>query len=220
MTSPCQGTSAWPRKEAFRAGLALLQLGGYRELVERLSADRRILDRLDGPPCGRFDPDFEDLAQKEGVVSMGLWDTAGGRIARWPIPNEPLRCERTFGWCDHFKGAARLAERGRREGYIGRVSRSEVTGNDKSTISAPVYGTDGRWRGVVYVSFGIRPALRDVPLHDAGDPLRTAALLARRDITRETEGDPLPSGFVVLVHDGVEQGKAWPVASSARWQST
>ena len=53
------------------------------------------------------------------------------------------------------------------------------------------------------------------PLDFGADPLRTAALLGRRDNTRETRDEPLPRGFVILVHHGIEQGKAPPVTSAS-----
>lgn len=50
-------------------------------------------------------------------------------------------------------------------------------------------------------------------LYPDDDRRHTAALLGRRDITRETQNDPLPENFVVVIHQGLEAGHTLPVTS-------
>jgi eukaryotic-like serine/threonine-protein kinase len=197
------------------AGLAMAQVTHYRAKVESWARSPKIIERLGGPRCGRFDAEIETAAEAEKFVSMGLWDEKGMRVARWPWPEEPLRCDLAYTWTDHFQGAALHAAKKSGEGYVSRVSRSEVTGRDKITISAPVFDATGAWRGVVYASFGVDPMVGQFPIDPMADPLRTNALLSRRDITRPSQGQPLPRDFYMLVHNGVQQGAALAVASPA-----
>jgi hypothetical protein len=137
-------------------------------------------------------------------------------IARWPLPPAPDQYfNHWYGWTDHFKEAMRRGEQGRHQGFIARASTSEVTGEVKFTISAPVFELDGSLRGVIYGSFATDTVLGNQRLEVGDDRRRTAALLARPDIDRATQDAPLPVGFVIVVHDGLEHGGAYPIGSAA-----
>jgi eukaryotic-like serine/threonine-protein kinase len=191
----------------------LFQLAEFGEVVKEVAASPEALERLDGPKCGEVWPELAELGKSEGFVSLGLWDTEGGRVARWPHLGEAMHCDRRFGWTNYFRGAEHRARGGRREAYVARTSTSEVTGQDKFTLSAPIFDAAGVWRGVFYVSVGADSVLKRVALYPDDDPRHTAALLGRRDITRETKNDPLPENFVVVIHQALAPGHTYAVDS-------
>lgn len=196
------------------AELRLLQVGNSVKIVEQLAADPLVVTRLAAPP-GEFPTAVEEARRAESFVTIGLLNTAGRAVARSPLPPDPDEYfAMDWGWTDHFKESKRRGEQGRYQAYVGLSSRSEVTGDDKFTISAPVFGSDGGFTGVIYASFPADSVLghqRGVP----DDPRRTTALLARRDNDRLDAGMPRSEGFVILVHDGLSQGKAIAAASTA-----
>ena len=100
-----------------------------------------------------------------------------------------------------------------RQGYIGRPSQSEVTGNFKFSISAPMYGPDGAWIGVVYASFATDSFFLNHAFEPGDDPRATAALLARVDNDRIHQGEPLTTGFMIVAHASLVQGTGIEVSS-------
>jgi hypothetical protein len=142
--------------------------------------------------------------------SVTVVDRAGSQQARLPhraalAPGAVLRS-------DYFTGAQRLGESGYRSVHVGRVLRGGDGGERHVSLSAPVFGTESQWLGVVSVTIDMQAFLESLHLSDSG---RQMAVLAG---VREREpGDPSAAdeqGVMVLLHGGLGDTQALSTASA------
>jgi hypothetical protein len=131
---------------------------------------------------------------------MLILDTDGRWLARTPRPSLDFAGQ-LFDWREYFAGGARLGRVGKRGVHISRAYTSVADGTTRFALMTPVYGTNGRWLGLLQGAVGTATALGTVTPIDPDEPHRISTVVARRD--RDKSSDPLPSDWLVLLHDGV-----------------
>jgi serine/threonine-protein kinase len=205
------------------AGTVLFKLEESSDAVERAALSPRLAERLGRGDLGALQDFCRETFQAYERPGSGLkrpggpspfetWfilDARGVVMARWPEP-PPGFLTKNFAWRDYFQGAARLGSRGAHGSYVSRAFQSEANGHYRVAISAPVFGLDGRWLGVITGMLGTGQALGSLRLSDMSVGRRGAVLAALRDRSRE-EPEGAPEEYVVLMHDSLQDGAAVPV---------
>lgn len=201
------------------AGSSLFHLRKLGDLIESAAVDPVVVRWLSEPRAvGARSAALDAVLERHCGTrfdSIGVFDDEGRATARWPHAAEPDYLGRDFGWREYFHGAARHGRAGRRGAYFARAHQSEVTRDYKFTISAPVYGPDGRWAGVLFGTIGTNSVLAGVPLDSERDARHTTALLSLRDNERAWKDRPLSHEYAIVVHDRLPRGAAISVDSVA-----
>ncbi len=208
------------------AGTVLFKLEEYSDAVEQTARNPRLhelIQRRDTRAlrdfCRETYEAYEEprlgLKLPGGAPPFDSWlllDRQGAVLARWPDPPQEY-LQKKFAWRDYFRGAKQRAFEGRTLPYISRAFRSEV--DEKSyrfAISAPVLGPGGEWQGVLLALPGTGSTLGSLRLNDPDEARRrTAVLVAPRDRTRDEAEEPMPQGYVVLLHDALGHGDSLPL---------
>jgi eukaryotic-like serine/threonine-protein kinase len=203
------------------AGTVLFQLKEYAEVVGRAAEDpelRGVLQHGDVAPLRRFlqttferhdDPrsELRGSGEPPPFENWFIQDTQGVVKARWPHP-PGYALGRDYSWRDYFLGAAALGRAGHHTVYISRSGfESEVDGRYRLAISAPLFGEDKQWLGVLVVMMGTGSSLGSLRLDDP-DSESCTVIVAPRDRSRQELLDVPPHEYVVLFHEALERGKA------------
>lgn len=150
-------------------------------------------------PAGNGTPPF---------ASWFILDKNGKARARWPAPPGSDFLARDYEWRDYFKGALQRTETGSRRAYVSRAITSEASQTQRFAISAPIYDEKNEWVGVLVAMTDTGATLGTLQLGDIKDDRHIAAIVASRDNNRESKGKPLPTEYIILVHNSLPRGTA------------
>jgi hypothetical protein len=202
------------------AGTMLFQLRENSDAVERAAADPTLIDALQRRDLAALQDISSGLCAPYGEIRGGerrercrppfdYWfvlDAQGTALARWLKPPEDFLFK-NYEWRDYFQGAKQLTAERRQASYISRAFKSEADGRFRIAISAPIYDTRGAWLGVIVGLMETGSTLGSFRLNDTNTERRTAVLITRQDRSRTQVDQPLPDGYVILLHDGLEPGE-------------
>ncbi|HEY8211751.1 MAG TPA: protein kinase [Myxococcaceae bacterium] len=204
------------------AGSVLAQLGWDREAVTKAAGDlppALAADLLQPWPHGQDELErycrtlYElhndpgtGLRTPEAPPPVNTWfilDREGIARARWPIPPREFH-GKDYPWRDYFQGARKLAEKHLRSAHVSRAFLSESDDTLKFALSAPLYGPDGAWVGVIVAMADSGATLGTLRLRDWNAEYRIAALVGPQDHSRKTAQDLLyPSDYAILAHASI-----------------
>jgi serine/threonine-protein kinase len=138
------------------------------------------------------------------IENLLVFSTDGAVRARWPALRSTPRTK-DFSFRDYFKGAARLAQEGRRELYVPRVIRSQTTGLLDLSLVTPIFDAQGKWIGVAGGARPARSTFGAVQMNCAGSGACLTGLLASRD--RDDADAPQPPGIIFIAAPELRTGQ-------------
>jgi len=218
------------------AGSVLAQLKDYRDAMAQAAADfppalapdllqpwtrpedGTALERYCQELYARYDDPDSGLRQPGGPSPFNTWfvlDKEGIARARWPVSPREFR-GRNYLWRDYYQGALAIARTHGHSVHVSRAFLSESHGTLKFAFSAPLYGPDKAFIGVMVAMADSGGTLGSLRMSDLNDEHRTAVLVAPRDHTRELAeaGAPFPSDHAILVHDSLRLGQITSLESA------
>lgn len=154
----------------------------------------------------RYDKPGGGLTFPGGPLPTTTWlilDKGGVARAQWPTPQRTSEGGESMGkayaWRDYFQGARALALERQHSAYVSRAFLTEVNNRESIALSAPLYGADGTWLGVI-VAIARPDTMLDRRQLRFESENRIAELVAAQDRTREAAqaNAPLPSGYAFL----------------------
>ena len=197
-----------------KAGQVLFQLRELSSPLARCASDPRVAGLLahGAERYAHADRLLIECGANTLFDSVAVVAQDGAERARLPR-REPPAAHRHLVQRDFFSGARRLGENGYRSVHVARVLRSEDHGERRVSLSAPVFGADNEWLGVVAVTVDMQAFLESLALPDNGWQMAVLAGL------REAEpGDPpaaTTEGVMVLLHGRL--GDAQDPAATRSW---
>ncbi|HEX6246183.1 MAG TPA: serine/threonine protein kinase, partial [Polyangiales bacterium] len=182
-----------------KAGQVLFQLREMSLPVARCASDPRVVDLLEhGPaPYEHADRLLVECGAKTLFDSVAVVTRQGDERARFPRRRRSVVPEYVVER-DDFVGARRLGDMGQRAVHVGRVLRSDDDGERRVALSAPVFGAENEWLGVVSTTIDMGAFLEALALPDSG---RQMAVLAGVRDAEPGEAETLRAqGVMVLLH--------------------
>lgn len=202
------------------AGWVLSYLRSLGDAVRRSAEDPSLVLALEGGKqdeidavCKRLDELNEDQSQglkTDDRPPVFLWfvlDTqaiARGYATR-PSPSDE-RFKSLIGasylWRDYFKGAKALANKRQHQPYVSSAFPSTINELIQFAISAPIYGRDNEWEGVLVAAVTTKSKLGSLGIDDGQN---LAVLAAPQDPSGWTPwiqptSRPDPPEYVILSH--------------------
>ena len=208
------------------AGKVLLKLEHYSDAVEEAakspgldkliqSRDVSALQEFCKKTFATYDDPSQHLKLPRGASPFDNWlllDTQGGVLARWPEPSEDFK-KKKFPSRDYFLGAKWRASKSWTRPYVSRAFQSEADRGYRFAISAPVLGPGGEWLGVLIAMPGTGSTLGSLHLNEPDEARRRSALLVAPQDRKLAEVDsPLPTDYIVLLHDKLGHGDSRSLA--------
>jgi hypothetical protein len=116
---------------------------------------------------------------------------------------------RSYVWRDYFNGAQALAGKKQHQTYVSSAFRSTTDDFHQFAISAPIYGGDNEWKGVLVAAVTTKSKLGSL---DTNDGQNVAVLVAPEDPTGLTPwirptSPPDPPRYAVLSHRLIKDGE-------------
>jgi hypothetical protein len=208
------------------AGAVMSYLRSLADAVRRVAEDERLAQALEE---GRTDQLDESLRRTYALYeepSQGLktddrspfflWfilDTTG-RAKSYSIGKSDPRFDAlklgSYVHRDYFIGASVLASKKLRQTYVSSGFKSTMNDFYQFAISAPVYGRDGAWKGVLVGAVTTTSKLGSL---DMDDGQNVAVLAAPHDPTGVTPGIPAssrpdPPEYFILRHPLFKDGES------------
>jgi serine/threonine-protein kinase len=195
--------------------LAYAASQGFLRNIERIGAmtsrfaqDQQLVDALragdSGRVASRLDELFDANTPTYQISNLLVTDAQGSWIARAGRPKAPVDGKNT-AMRDYFQGALGLSGGDRSSYHISGVFRSEVDGQSKFSVSAPIWidaGGDRRILGVIAVIMSTATSIREFQLEDDRREFVLAGPIDRSSMADlgAAEGDECC--FFAVVHPG------------------
>ncbi|HKO92724.1 MAG TPA: serine/threonine protein kinase, partial [Polyangiaceae bacterium] len=197
-----------------KASHVLSQLRELSFPLSRCASDPRVAELVahGTNPYAHADRLLVECGANNLFDSVAVVGADGEERARYPRRNKSMRQEQVVER-DYFSGARRLGENDYRTVHVGRVLRSEDDGERRVSLSAPVFGTENEWLGVVAVTVDMQAFLESLRLPDDGRQMAVLAGLGEAE-----PGDPPEAskdGVMVLLHGRL--GDAQDPAATRSW---
>ncbi len=183
------------------AGEMMAHFLDYSRIVTENAKNPQLLALLDQEP--HVDEAVPELSKLALPFSTFFVTGVDGRQRARSTPRNWDYMKRSFAFRDYFKGARCLAEKLLDGAYLGRAFKSEEDGLLKYAISAPMYDSDRKWKGVVVVTIEADSAIAGARLNVFKHLGLNAALLGPRDRDRNESELPLAHAFTFLNHPNV-----------------
>jgi serine/threonine-protein kinase len=197
-----------------KAGQVLFQLRELSSPVARCASDPRIADILvhagEPAPSGQADRLLVECGARSLFDSVTVLDREGSEHAR--LPHHEVRSSDEVRRSDYFVGAQRLGESGYRSVHVGRVVRAGDGGERHVSLSAPVFGSESQWLGVVSVTIDMRAFLESLHLSDSGRQMAVLAGVREREPSDPSAAEA--QGVIVLLHGGLGDTQALSTANA------
>jgi hypothetical protein len=213
------------------AGWVLSYLRSLGDAVRRSAEDPRLVRALEGGKqdeidavCRGLDELNEDPSQglkSDDRAPVYLWfvldrdAVARGYATRSVAADEPFKSliGASYLFRDYFEGAKALADKKQHQPYVSSAFPSTINDLFQFAISAPIYGSDREWKGVLVAAVTTKSKLGSLGIDDGQN---LAVLAAPRDPSGWTPwiaptSRPDPPEYVILSHPLFADGEHRPL---------
>jgi hypothetical protein len=213
------------------AGWVLSYLRSLGDAVRRSAEDPRLVLALEGGKQDEIDAVCKGLDELNEDQSQGLKTDDRAPVYLWFVldrdavargyATRPSAADERFksligasyAFRDYFKGAKALADAKQHQPYVSSAFPSTINDLFQFAISAPIYGSDKEWKGILVAAVTTKSKLGSLGIDDGQN---LAVLVAPRDPSAWTPwiaptSQPDPPEYVILSHPLFTDGEHRPL---------